>query len=232
MSQEIDMTMGTVEASPETQKMLSVEKVNEIVKREKAAALEKGRREAAEQYQSMAGNAAQPSQGAQPNLNVDEIYNQIRQKFMEDAQREQEEKQQAAYQEEVKNVASSYYSKMNMGKSLYEDFEAVTSDFDPAAFPQLTFLIAGMENTPDIVYELAKNPQKLATIDLLANRDPKVAKKQLQKLAESINANKEALAKNPEISAPLSQLRPSPTAGVDSGKMGIRDYKKLPFLRG
>lgn len=236
MSQEIDNVAEVEESvgqSESAEKLLTQEKVNEIVKREKAYALEKGRREAMEQLAKQSGEAqapleAQAEGGAQ---GVDDIYAQVKQKMLEDAEREREEKAQQDYRAHLDEVSKKYYDKMSKGKDFYEDFDAITADFDPSAFPKLTYLIAGMDNTSDVVYELARNPQKLATIDYMAEKDPKAAKRQLAKLAESIEANKAAMASKPDVNAPLSRLNPSAKAGANNGKLGIRDLKKASFLK-
>ena len=49
---------------------------------------------------------------------------------------------------------------MFRGKELYDDFEEVTQDFSPAAYPQVTVMASEYDNLPDIVDELGKNPEK------------------------------------------------------------------------
>ncbi len=221
--------------TPEQQAM-----VNKVVAREKAKAADSARREAEERYQQelMALNAQRGAPGQQQpqeqqaaanmprELNADAIYQQVQERF----NREMQERQ---IKSEMERTANNYLQKMSQAKTGYDDFDDVTKVFDPTSFPQVTYLVAGMENGGDIVYELAKNPSKLAIIDRLAEKNPQLAQSELAKLSKSISENKQAQsdAQNQTIAAPLDRLQPSRTAG-SNGKMSIRDLRSQPHLRG
>jgi len=93
--------------------------------------------------------------------------------------------------------------------------------------------LSGIENAGDVLYDLAKNPSKLAQIDYMAQRSPKMAQSQLQSLSKSIADNKQAQvdAKGQNIAEPLDRLQPSRVAG-SNGKMSVRDLRSQPWLRG
>lgn len=228
-------TVAATEVPVEQPKTLTVEQVNAIVRREKAQAIEKGRREAEAQYKAEleAYQSAKPTVGGvQSGIDEEKLYRQFYDRLMVDAQKMREEEEQKAFQSEISKVADTYMQKMSVGPTLYEDFAQVTSEFDPAAFPQVVYLAANLENTPDVMYELAKNPQKLATIDYLAQRDPKAARAQLAKLSQSIKDNQQAKENNPATKPPLARIQPSATAGAASGDMSVADFKRMPWLRG
>lgn len=219
------------------EKMLSVERVNEIVKKEKLIAAEKARQEVVAEYakkmeaeelqeqESQGQNMRElPSIGGMQSFDPSDIKAQIMQQLAEEAQEER-------YKNEVLELVQTFSSKMDAGKDLYPDFDDVTADFNPASFPQLVVLAGKMDNAADVMYELAKNPQKLANIDYFAQRDPKLAKSMLSKLSDSIAQNQEAANKARNTSAPLSRIKSS-TVGADNGAMAIRDYKKASWLRG
>jgi len=92
-------------------------------------------------------------------------------------------------------------------------------------------LAAQMENTPEIMYELANNPSKLLEIDGLAKTSPKLATKQLERLSKSIANNLEAKTNNVSAPPPLSKLKSS-SVGMDSGKMTLKDFKNASWLKG
>ena len=150
----------------------------------------------------------------------------IEQKSKEDEQKRYNDQ----LEQEVNQVATQYFGKMAQGKDLYEDFQAITADFNPAEFPQLVYLANEMDNTPAVIYELAKNPSKLAAIDRLVERSPNMARAELAKLSESIKRNVDAKANLQEPQDPLSRLKPSPV-GTDNGTKNVRDFKKSSFLR-
>jgi hypothetical protein len=215
------------------QKMLSQEQVNQIVAREKSRAAESTRRELEEKHrQEMETLAAQRGQQQQRNAEVskdvdaDAIYQQVQDRW-------NKEMKELQLKEQMAQVANNYMAKVDQAKKSYEDFEEVTKDFDPTSFPQVTYLVSGLENGGDIIYELSKNPSKLTNIALLAERSPRMAQTELMKLGKSISDNRQAQddAKSQTVSEPLSRLTPSRVAG-SNGDMSISDLRNLPWLRG
>ncbi len=148
---------------------------------------------------------------------------------MEEQRQTQEREQQKA---QVDEIARTYIDKMAQGKEIYDDFDDVTGDFSPQAYPQVTILASQQDNLPDIMYELGKNPQKLATLHVLALSNPALARKEMTKLSQSIKKNEQALASNVKSPSPLSRLKHSAQAGQDNGKRTISDMRKDPKYRG
>lgn len=214
------------------EKMFSQAELNRIVGHEKAKA-HAAKRELEERYQrEMQEIAGKQQQQTERNAQVprdvdaDAIYQQVQERF----NREMQERQ---LKSEMEKVANSYLSKMAEGKNAYEDFEDVTKDFDPTSFPQLTYLVSGMDNASDVIYDLAKNPLKLAALDRLAEKNPKQAQTELLKLSRSITENRKAQAESGSynIAEPLDRLQPSRVSG-SNGKPTIRDLRNQPWLRG
>ena len=232
----MEENQGTIQnpgEASEQQKMLTQEQVNAIVAREKSKAAESARRESEERYQrELEAINATRNQQTQRNAEVprdvdaNAIYQQVQERFNREMKAQRD-------REYVSQVAQNYVSKVAQGKANYQDFEEVTKDFDPTQFPQLTFLLSGIDNAGDVLYELAKNPTKIAQVDLLAQRSPKMAQNELIKLATSINANKQAQAEaqNQNVPDTLDRLQPSRVAG-SNGKMSFRELKQLPWLKG
>jgi|SRR6185503_681638 len=228
---EIVEGMGLTEAQPQDE-MLPKSRVNEIVQREKAKAADKARREAEEHYKqqlAMQQNQAVTNTQVQGNLQpaVDDIYQQVQNRFMQ-------EMQQRQHESEMQNIANSYINKMASGKDSYEDFSEVTKDFDPSEFPQLVYLVAGIDNAADVIYDLAQNPMKLAAMHTLAQSAPKKAQSELLKIANSIRNNRQAAqeADGQQSNEPLSRLQPS-RIGASNGKpQSISDLRNLDYLRG
>ena len=71
-----------------------------------------------------------------------------------------------------------------------------------------------VENTAEVMFELASNPSKIGAIqnlidiDLRAGRQPKLAFAEMKRLSESISTNQKG-SKFQSPNEPLSQLRPS-----------------------
>jgi hypothetical protein len=232
------------ESPPE--KMLTVSQVNELVKKAKLKGERKmqeqldaakqqieqlqaqqGQQQAPQQQEATPQQAPQGQQGIDPQQLQEQVMSVIAKKQQEDdAKRQQEQLEQ-----EVNQVAQQYFGKMAQGKDLYEDFEAITADFNPAEFPQLVFLANQMDNTPAVIYELSKNPGKLADLAVLVEKSPGMARAQLAKLSDSIKRNEEAKSGVQQAQDPLNRMKPSPV-GTDSGTQNVRDFKNASYLRG
>lgn len=223
------------------EKMLSASRVNELVKKAKRQGERKmqeqldAAKQQIEQLQSQQGQQQAPiaqqappqQQGVDPQAIQQQVMQLMQQKMQEDEQRRHQEQ----LEQEVNQVAQQYFGKMAQGKDLYDDFEAITADFNPAEFPQLVFLANQLDNTPAIIYELRKNPAKLAQLATLVRESPGIARSELAALSQSIKRNDDAKRGLQEAQNPLNRLKPSPV-GTDSGVKTVRDYKNASFLRG
>lgn len=236
------------EKQPE--KMLSVSHVNKLVKKAK----KDGERKMAQQLeelqaqlqQQQAGDDSQPqpepeqqppqqqapqSMGGIQQPNMQEIEQRAIEAVRQEMKANQQARQQEALQREVEQVANQYYSKMAQGKELYDDFDEITAQFDPAAFPSLVYLANEADNTPAIIYELQKNPAKLTHLATLVDRSPQMARNEIGKLSQSIKANQQAQQEAKEAQEPLNRMQPS-KVGTDSGNLeSVRDYKNASFLK-
>lgn len=212
------------------EKMLSQSEVNKVVGRAKAEAEQRTRRQLEEEYKKqlaeLAAKQYDSNKKESREINADAMYQQIQERFNIEMQQKQLEQQ-------LSNVANQYMAKVEAAKTGYDDFDEVTKDFDPTAFPQLIFLLSGIEGAGDVVYELAKNPLKLAALDRMAEKTPKLAHNELLKLAASINVNKSAKSEGQydNAPAPLDRLTSSRNTG-SNGKPSIRDLRSQDWLRG
>lgn len=216
-----------------SQPRFTQEDVNKMIGREKMQARESGKREAEEKYRAeleqlnaMRQQQEQRNEQVPRDVDTNAIYQQIQERFNKEMQERQ-------LRDQMTQVANNYHSNVARGKTNYEDFEDTTKDFDPTAFPQLTFLLSGMEDAGDIIYDLSKNPMKLSGIDRLAEKNPRQAQSELLKLSKSIRDNRQAQAdaQTQNVSEPLDRLQSSRVAG-SNGKMGIRDLRNQDWLRG
>lgn len=75
-----------------------------------------------------------------------------------------------------------------------------------------------LENTKEILQELAKKPEKLMNLTTAAReKNEAIVKAAFKKINDSIQKNKEALAEKPDIYSPVSHSKPS-AVGSSSGK--------------
>jgi hypothetical protein len=219
--------------SSEQEKLFTRDQLAKIVNAESAKAAQLAKREAEEKYQrdiesinTERMKQEQRNSEAPRDIDANAIYQQVQERFNKEMQEQQVKAQ-------MTQVANNYLQRIAQGKTAYEDFDEVTKEFDPTAFPQLTFLLSGIENAGDVLYDLAKNPLKLSGIDRLAEKNPRQAQSELLKLSKSITDNRQAQAESQgqNVAEPLDRLQPSRVSG-SNGKMGIRDLKNQPWLRG
>lgn len=216
-----------------TEKLFTRDELAKIANAQTTKAVQQARREAEEKYQRDLEAANQlRQQQEQRNAEVprqvdaDAIYQQVQERFNKEMQEHQ-------MQQDMRQMAGSYLEKVDKARTSYEDFDEVTKDFDPTAFPQLVFLLSGIEGAGEVLYDLSKNPLKLAGLDRLAEKNPRQAQNELLKLAKSIADNRQAQsdAQNQQVNEPLDRLQPSRVSG-SNGKQTIRDLRSQPWLRG
>jgi hypothetical protein len=239
-----DLGTGSVDTNvqqPQTDKVFTRDQVAKIVNAEKSKAVDATKRELEQKYQRdmeqlNASRSQQPSgNNNSPNaVDTDAVYQKVQERFNQQLQQEREKQEQEMMRAHVQSVSQKYLSKVAQGKSAYDDFDEVTKDFDPAAFPQLAYLLAeNVDNAHDVLYDISKNPLKIAGLDRLAEKNPRQAIAELQKLSQSITANKQAQseAQDQQTAAPLDRLQASRVSG-SNGKQTIKSLRSEPWLRG
>lgn len=231
-------TGEVVDTTPEHVSMedsLSKTRATELIKREKEAAYRKAQREFQQELDQLKTGQSQ-AMGGMSQPDHDELVNQaVEKKFkalQEQFDSQNQEQRKAEYSTFVNDQARTYLEKMDKGSGLADDFKEMTARFKPDKFREVFFLANSYENTPAIIYELGQNPEKLAEIDRMVERDPDLAKIMMDKLSESIKFNEQAKNNNKSAEAPLSRPKPSLAAGSDNGQMSLADLKKSSFLRG
>lgn len=210
----------------------------DLIKREKEAAYRKAQREFQAQIDQLKTGQTQQL-GGMPQIPEDALNQavdtKLEKRLKELEQQYNESLEQQKREEHIQYVnhqAKTYLEKMDKGAELADDYKEMTARFKPDRFKELFFLVNGYENTPALVYELGKNPEKLALFNSIIKDDPDLAKVMMDNLSDSIKFNQEAKANNKSAEPPLSRPKPSLAAGNDSGAMSLADLKKSPFLRG
>ena len=154
----------------------------------------------------------------------------IAQQSPEEIERIVEQKIKERSQAEAANtIAQDFIGKMQTGKDKYSDFEETVASLNLPAHPHVIYWANSLDNTVDVVYDIAKHPEKFASILMLAQTAPELARRKMQELSQSITKNAEA-SKQPHVNEPLSQLKPS-TIGTDNGSMTVRDLRRQSWMK-
>jgi hypothetical protein len=197
------------------EKVLKQSEVNELVGRIKHEAYEKGKRDASTSNQpNGAPQQVGQSMGGMPQITDD----QVRQMIREEAQKE-------AQMREVHQTLNNFTQQMNAGKGKYSDFDETVAQLgNMENIPHIVQLATETGNAEDVMYDLGKNPSKVASLTTLAYLNPHLAKMEMKKLLDSIKSNQVA-QKTPSAPEPLSQIKPSPV-GTDNGSLSMRDLRR------
>lgn len=208
--------------------------VSDVVRRERERAYEKGRKDAMmqmQQEQQVATNQAATEQ--QPN-NANMMHAGIPALTEEDIARIVDARAPQALQSQFQqlkqdHLVNTFVNKMQAAEQKYPGLEQELSNLNYGDTRMHAFLemANAMDNTGDIMKEVIDNPTKLEDLLSLAEKQPYLAQKAMQRLSESIKQNESAKYQEAQAKDPMSQIRPSPTAGMDSGEMSIKDFKKM-----
>lgn len=197
----------------EQEKLLKQSEVNEIVGRVRQEASEKARREAEAQMAQMqaAGGLSEE---------------QVRQIVMDQTLKAQQEAARQAYGQQI---IGNFVSKMQAGESQYDDFRQKVETLPLEKMPEIIQMAATLDNTADVMYEIASKPYKAGNLLNLARTIPELAMVEMQNLSASIKKNKEAQSsiQTPE---PLAQMKPT-SVPVDNGTMSVANLRNQKWAR-
>jgi hypothetical protein len=235
-------------APAEVERTFKQSEVNDLVGRARNEAVERYRRES-----SMASHQApqtptqpvyqqpyqQPYQAPPPQSRTlsEDDYRRV---AAEEAQRSRnewiQESHRNAEEQNAQRIASEFFTKIDAGKGNLQDFDKVMADIDLRSIPYHVQLANMVDNTAEVMYELAKNPSKIGAIqnlidiDIRAGRQPKLALSEMKRLSDSIKTNQKA-ANFKSPNEPLSQMRPSNAGTGNQGERSVRDYRNNPAYR-
>jgi hypothetical protein len=209
-----------VSAPPESkqERLFKQQEVADLLTRE--------RKEAVERYK----RSAQPAQSQSPqqhqsNISTDDVRRIAAEETQNLMEKTREDAQRNAQMQEAERTASEFFGKLAAGKEKYDDFDAVMGSVkDWGKLASAVGLANLVDNTHDVMYDLIKNPTKIAQIHSLAEISPDLALAEVQRMSAAHKLNEKA-TKTKMPNAPLSQMRPSNT-GTDSGDLSVSDYKK------
>lgn len=219
----------TQSSAQSEERLLRQSEVNDIVRRAKLDAVEGYKRKAErpeyinnDQY---ANHNMHTNQNTHQYMSPEEVRRmaaeettRLRDEWLRDSHRKSQE--QEAY-----NLVNEFVTKLSTGKEKYQDFDTVTGDVDYGRFPNTVQLLTRyVDNTAEVMYELASDRSKLALLEQLSTMSPKDAVVQIRRLSQSIKDN-ESAQKIRHANEPLSQMRPSNT-GTDNGAMSVNDYRR------
>lgn len=211
-TKEVSNTVQAPEQAPKkAEKLFTRDEVAKISNAIKKESYEKARQESLEQSRS---TQTQEQSGISSQLNAD----MVRQIF-------NEETQKAALKLEAERIVKEFTQKYEQGKAKYPDFEESVGKLNLQQNAHLVEWANGLDNTSDVLYEMAKHPSKFSNLQMLAATAPALAVQEMISLSKSIKQNEEAV-KQEIPPQPLSQVKPG-NLRPDNGSMSVTDFKKI-----
>lgn len=186
-------------ATPEA-KAIPQWEVNRLIGEARQAAHERG----LAQGRAEAMHSQAPVQH-KAGIDADEV-KKVVSSAIDEKQRQFEEQAHKAYEKaQADKVADELRSKLNRGREKYKDWDSVTGKIDWNEVPDILHFANTVDNSEDIIYDLSKEPHKMAQI---SGQRPHLAKVLIKELSDSIKANE--AAKNTQMpAAPLGQFKSS-----------------------
>lgn len=216
--------------------MLPKSTVSKIVARERQKehdkAYKKGREEALMELQNQEAQVPVDGEQQQQQVMPPQNLGGMQQLSQSDIERMIMEKAPQALQGEIdrrqqQQMVDSFVSKMQAAEQKYPGLEQKLNELDYSSLNNLVPMANDMDNTGDIMNELVNNPEKMSNLILLSYTQPALARRKMADLSNSIKQNEAALAEEKEAKNPMSQLKPSTSAGMDSSAMSVKDFRKI-----
>lgn len=186
------------------EKLVTQTEVNRIAGRVRAETAEKVRRELEAEY---AGKTAQNSGTA--SLDTEKVIEEVARRLKAEQEKDQEKILESQQKQAWESVTREYNAKLTKAakSSEYADFDEVVRDFEHSNYDFVVWGANQQDNTADVVYELAKDPERAIRLEMLGRNDRKGFEKAMKKFADSVKSNKEASKKASTQSAPLPRLK-------------------------
>ncbi len=197
--------------------------LNDIVGKKKHHAYLKGKQDAlAELQQPQQQNDASQTH-AYAGLSADQVRQAV--------QNEMQKAQETQFHNQMHN---EFYNRVAAGVDKHPDFREVIQPFllDNKVHPDIVALANTVDNTSDVIYDLAKNPMKVASLLTLSSNPMThhLALTAMHSLSSSIK-NNEAAKNIKQPPEPSTQLSSSYT-GSDNGSYTMNDMRKMDWLKG
>ena len=183
--------------------MVAQQRVDEIVR----DAFRRGHEKASREF-----NQTQAQQGSQ-GMSAEEIRQMARDEFGKAqsslAEQMHKQQQERLATEVLNNVSSKMEEAKKSGK--YPDYDEKVASLGLDKMPALLWHVNTVDNSADVLYDLAENKAKIAMLNGLP---PHLIPGEIKKLSDSIKLNQSADSKKlaPE---PFNNLRPSAGVGID-----------------
>lgn len=217
---------------------MSPNKLRKVLKRKIESGYKRGRQEAmqdmnvpiVDQTAASPQPIAQPVSGQMQNSVIPSGGMTAAQVEQLIAQRDAE-KQQLQYNQRIDGINEEFANRVMAGNEKYPELSEKVRKLGlrSQGAQALVIGVTSLDNTADIMKELAEDPTKYVNLVKLMEEAPEAAKDKLLALSQSIKLNQQAnQSAKSNIDEPLSRIRSSISANSsDNGERSIGDWEKF-----
>lgn len=165
-----------------------------------------------------AGDSQQSPQNSLQNMQ-ETISKQIAETLRKEREEQGRVAQEKQLQDYITQLGAQLRPKIEAAKAKHEDFDSAVQKLHLDKVPHVLEWVNTVPNAGEVLYDLAKNPQKLAILNSL--HAPELAISQVQEIARSLDNNQKAQDKSlPK--EPLGSINPS-IVGKQGGELSGQD---------
>lgn len=223
--QNPDMQVGN---HPAEVKMIPQPDVNQIV----GHARQKGEKVGYEKGYSDALSSLQSNQKPQSAIDEASARKIAQETFAQQLEALNKKAQEEAAKQQGIQILNELGTKISSDKQNIPDFDNVVKLENFTNVPGVLHLANMVDNSGHVLYELQKNPMKLAAVtSLLSNGMTGNAMQAIKDISDSAKQNQLAL-QQPKSPEPLNQIKPSNIGLGNGSKQSVADLRKDPSYRG
>ena len=239
MSEENLQSVENTESAVSQERLYPENEVNKLIGRKKTEVAEKVARETEERVTRELEERYKSQTQTNSHANVvneDAIVSKVTNALQQQYQERQRKETEARIQAEMQKDAENYITHVQKVSVPAEEDKAgflhiPTDGRDEYADLKLMIGRLNLENTPEILEEIARKPKKLNELSSAAERGKlKIVNGMLKEISDSLTERKEALNSRPNIKSPVTSLKPS-TSSSSSRPMTIKDWKNTDWSR-
>lgn len=154
-------------------------------------------------------------------IEEEKIRNILNEELRKKQEEERKEAEKKHLEESARSLLNNLHTKVEEAKARYPDFDEVTSVLNVQEIPEILTYANEVDNAGDVLYDLAKNASKIATLRSLP---PALAVAEVKKLSNSIKNNSN-VGNVASVAPPLDEVVTS-NIGTGDGTMSLRDLKR------
>ncbi len=234
MSQTTDSSASNGALTQAVPGYIAQRQVDDIVADARRKALDKGRTDANDSFkQEMAelrtlvekSGSKSESKGTKTAPTETDLQGMIDSAFTKHSEKARVQQEETQVTQAWQHMANQLTPKLQEAQKNHSDFDETVNQVDYATnAPDVLFLANAVDNSGDVLYDLAKNPGKLANFRAILRETPQLAAREMKRYGDSLkNQNTGSPALPPD---PLSQLSPSNIGGSDGGLTSVDDFKQ------